>query len=358
MEFTIETNPTPAPDDHVATALAEPGFCRHFTDHMVTIRWTAGQGWHDAAVHAYRPFTLDPATNFLHYAQGIFEGFKAYTQPDGSIATFRPFKNAERFNRSARRLSLPELPVDDFVRASDLLIRADARWVPTGSEASLYIRPFMFASEVGLGVRPTSDATFVVIAAPAGSYFAAGAKQVSIWVTDRYTRAAPGGMGAAKTAGNYAASLVAQQEALENGCEQVLFLDAVEKRWIEEFGGMNAWVVYDDGSLATPPVSGSILEGVTRDAILTLARESGRKAEERPIDFAEVSKEIRAGRVTEVFACGTAAVVSSVGRLAWTGGEATLPEETPVATDIRKSLIAIQKGLAPDPHGWLHTVSQ
>jgi branched-chain amino acid aminotransferase len=212
------------------------------------------------------------------------------------------------------------------------------------------------ATEVGLGVRPAADVTFLVIASPAGSYFAGGAKQVSIWVSEDYTRAAPGGTGAAKTGGNYASSLVAQQEAIDNGCDQVLFLDAVERRWVEELGGMNVWVVLDDGTLLTPELSGSILEGVTRDTILTLTRDLGRDVEERRIDIDEIRKGVESGRVTEVFACGTAAVVSSIGRLAWRDGDVRLPADTPVAAQVRTTLVDLQQGRSPDTHGWLHRV--
>jgi len=360
MQFAIEPNPAPASDREVAEMLAAPGFGRVFTDHMVIAQWTAGQGWHDAALRPYGPLTLDPATHIFHYGQSIFEGFKAYTQPDGGVATFRPYANGERFNRSAKRLALPALDVDDFVAAADLLVGRDRRWVPAADETSLYLRPFMMATEVGLGVRPASEVTFLLIASPAASYFGGGAKPVSIWISEDYTRAAPGGTGAAKCGGNYAASLVAQQEAIDNGCEQVLFLDAVERRWVEELGGMNVWVVFDDGTLATPELSGSILEGVTRDTILTIAGDLGHKVEERRIDVDEVRKGIESGRVTEVFACGTAAVVSSIGRLAWRDGseakDIALPTQTPVAEQVRSSLVAIQHGRAPDPHGWLHRV--
>jgi branched-chain amino acid aminotransferase len=356
LQFAIEDNPAPASGERVAEVLAAPGFGRVFTDHMVIARWVSDVGWHDARVTAYRPLTLDPATHVFHYSQTIFEGFKAYTQPDGSIATFRPHANGERFIRSASRMALPTLPVEDFVAASDLLVRKDARWVPTAAGTSLYLRPFMMATEVGLGVRPANDVTFLLIASPAGAYFAAGAKPVAIWVSEDFTRAAPGGTGAAKTGGNYAASLVAQQEALDNGCEQVLFLDAVERRWVEELGGMNVWVVFDDGSLATPELSGSILEGVTRDTIITLLRDLGREVDERRIDIDEVRKGVESGRVVEVFACGTAAVVSSIGRLAWRGGEVVLPAATTTADQVRSTLVAVQQGQAPDTHGWLHRV--
>jgi branched-chain amino acid aminotransferase len=356
LQFSVEPSATPASPERLAEILAAPGFGRHFTDHMVTVRWTPDAGWHDAAVRAYGPLPLDPATQVFHYGQAIFEGFKAYAQPDGSIATFRPAANGDRFNRSAARLALPALPVEDFVAAADLLVRQDARWVPTTVGTALYLRPFMMATEVGLGVRPAQDVTFLVIASPAAAYFAGDAPQVSIWLSEDYTRAAPGGTGAAKCAGNYAASLVAQQEAISNGCEQVLFLDAVERRWVEELGGMNLFLVQDDGTLLTPELTGSILEGVTRDTMLTLAKELGHEVEERRIDIDEWRKGVDSGRITEAFACGTAAVVASIGALRWHGGEIGLPEATPVATGLRDRLVAIQHGTAPDVHGWMHRV--
>jgi branched-chain amino acid aminotransferase len=357
LQFTTQPTATPTAPERLAEILAAPGFGRIFTDHMVTVRWTGERGWHDALVRPYGPLELDPATQVFHYGQSIFEGFKAYSQPDGSIATFRPQANGERFNRSAARLALPALPVDDFVAAADLLVRQDAAWVPTAPETSLYLRPFMMATEVGLGVRPADDVTFLIIASPAAAYFGGGSQQVKIWLSEDYTRAAPGGTGAAKCAGNYAASLMAQQEAIDNGCEQVLFLDAVERRWVEEFGGMNIWFVLDDGTLLTPELTGSILEGVTRDTIITLAGDLGYDVEQRRVDVDEWRKGVDTGRITEVFACGTAAVVTSVGTLRWHGGEVSLPGSTPVADKVRQSLVDVQHGLAPDTHGWLHRVA-
>jgi branched-chain amino acid aminotransferase len=356
LEFSVTTNDTPASPQRLQEVHAAPGFGQIFTDHMVRARWTAEQGWHEAGLVPYGPLSLDPATHVFHYGQAIFEGFKAYTQPDGGIATFRPFSNGERFNRSAARLALPALPVEDFVSASDLLIRQDAAWVPTGGETSLYVRPFMMATEVGLGVRPARDVTFLLIASPAGSYFAKGSSQLALWLTEDYTRAAPGGTGAAKCAGNYAASLLPQQEAIDNGCEQVLFLDAVERRWVEEIGGMNLWFVLDDGTLVTPELTGTILEGVTRDTMKTLAADHGHRVEERRIDIDEWRKGVDGGHITEVFACGTAAVITSIGTLRWRGGELAMPAETPVAETLRASLVDLQHGRAADPHGWLHRV--
>jgi branched-chain amino acid aminotransferase len=356
LEFSVEPTATPTSPGRLAEILAAPGFGKVFTDHMVTVRWTPQTGWHDARVRPYGPMQIDPATQIFHYGQSIFEGFKAYAQPDGSIATFRPEVNGERFRRSAARLALPDLPVEDFVRASDMLIRQDAAWVPAQGEDSLYVRPFMIATEVGLGVRPAADVTFLVIASPAGAYFASGETQVAIWLSEDYTRAAPGGTGAAKCGGNYAASLVAQQEAIDNGCEQVLFLDAVERRWVEELGGMNLWFVLDNDTMVTPELTGTILEGVTRDTMKTLASELGREVEERRVDIDEWRKGVDGGHITEVFACGTAAVITSVGALRWHGGEVTLPTETPVASALRTALVDLQHGRAPDPHNWLHRV--
>jgi branched-chain amino acid aminotransferase len=358
IEFTRTPSAQPTSDEERKAMLANPGFGRVFTDHMVTITWTPDAGWHDATLRPYGPLSLDPATAIFHYGQSIFEGFKAYAQPDGSIKTFRPDANGRRFQRSAKRLALPELPVDDFVAAADLLISTDRGWVPTEEEKSLYVRPFMMATEAFLGVRPANHVTFLVIASPAGAYFSGGLHPVSIWLSEEYTRAAPGGTGAAKCGGNYAASLLAQQEASANGCDQVVFLDAVEKRWVEELGGMNVYFVFDDGSLVTPPTSGTILEGVTRDAIHTIAAERGHRVEERPIDVDEWRRGIADGRITEVFACGTAAVVTPLGRLAWRGGDLSIGDghTGKVTQDIRDALLAVQYGQVPDVHGWMHTV--
>jgi branched-chain amino acid aminotransferase len=356
LQFAIQATDTPATPQRLQEVHAAPGFGQVFTDHMVTARWTPEAGWREALVRPYGPLTLDPATQIFHYGQSIFEGFKAYTQSDGSIATFRPESNGERFQHSARRLALPELPVEDFVTATDLLIRQDAAWVPTGGETSLYVRPFMMATEVGLGVRPARDVLFIVVASPAGSYFAAGSSQLAVWVSEEYTRAAPGGTGAAKCGGNYAASLIAQQEAIDNGCEQALFLDAVERRWIEELGGMNLWFVLADGTLVTPVLTGTILEGITRDTMMNLARDHGHRVEERRVDIDEWRKGLDGDDITEVFACGTAAVITSIGTLRWHGGELSMPAETPVAQKLRSALIDVQLGRSADTHGWLHRV--
>lgn len=324
---------------------------------MFTATWDPDPGWHDGRVHAYGPLSLDPATAVLHYAQEIFEGLKAYAHADGSVWTFRPAANAARFQRSAQRLALPELPVEWFTGAVDALVDTDRDWVPRGGEASLYIRPFMFASEVFLGVRAAQRVTFCVIASPAGSYFAKGLRPVSIWLSTDYNRAGVGGTGAAKCGGNYAASLLPQQEASAHGCDQVVFLDSVEHMWVEELGGMNVYFVHSDGSVVTPELSGSILEGITRDSILTLADDMGHKVDQRQVSVDEWRDGVRTGRITEVFACGTAAVITPVRLLRWADGEVSSGDEPgPVATALRRRLLDIQYGRTDDPYSWLHRV--
>jgi branched-chain amino acid aminotransferase len=325
---------------------------------MITIEWSRDRGWFRGGLRPYAPITLDPSTNVFHYGQAIFEGLKAYGQRDGGVAMFRPELNAARLQRSAERLALPRLEADTFLAAIDLLVSTDRAWVPPEREKSLYIRPFMIATESGLGVRPADEVMFVVIASPAGAYFPAGAKPVSIWLSEQYTRAAPGGTGAAKTAGNYAASLVAQQEAIDHGCAQVCFLDAVERKWVEELGGMNLFFVYDDGSIVTPELSGTILPGITRSSILVLAEERGHKAVERRVSIDEWRTDVAAGHITEVFACGTAAVISSLDRLVSSDGELPIRADVgPVAAELREALLDIQHGEVEDAHGWLHHIA-
>ncbi|MFI8929795.1 branched-chain amino acid aminotransferase [Streptomyces sp. NPDC053474] len=355
---TIELKPssTPAQAAEREAVLANPGFGRHFTDHMVTIRWTEGRGWHDGQLVPYGPLSLDPATNVLHYAQEIFEGMKAYRQPDGSVALFRPEANARRFQSSARRLAMPELPVETFIEACDALVRQDIDWVPGhGGEESLYLRPFMIATEVGLGVKPANEYLFVVIASPAGAYFPGGVKPVSIWLSEDRVRAVPGGMGDAKTGGNYAASLLAQAEAAEKGCDQVAYLDAVEHKWVEELGGMNLYFVYGD-KIVTPSLSGSILEGITRDSLLSVARDLGYTSEEARVSIDQWQADTENGTLTEVFACGTAAVITPVGTVKSRRGEWEQSGGRPgeVTMKLREALLDIQRGVREDQHGWMH----
>lgn len=354
---TIELKPSSHPLPHAQreAILTDPGFGRHFTDHMVTIRWTEGRGWHDAELVPYAPLSIDPANMTLHYAQTIFEGLKAYRQPDGSVATFRPEANAERFQASARRLAMPELPVETFIAACDALVAQDRDWVPSTGEQSLYLRPFMFATEVGLGVRPANEYLFMVIASPAGAYFPGGVKPVSVWLSEEYVRAAPGGTGAAKAGGNYAASLVAQAQAIEHGCDQVVWLDAIERRWIEEMGGMNLYFVYGD-RIVTPELTGSLLPGITRASLLRIAGDLGYEVAEGRISVDDWKNGNADGSLTEVFACGTAAVITPVGSVKSTRADWSVADgkSGEVTMKLRKALLDIQTGQSPDVHGWMH----
>ena len=335
--------------------LADPGFGKHFTDHMVRIDWSLEEGWHDARVQPYGPLQLDPASSVLHYGQEIFEGLKAYRHADGSIWTFRPEKNAERMQQSARRLALPELPVADFVESLRQLIAIDGAWVPEGGEASLYIRPFMIANESFLGVRAAHHVSYFVIASPAGAYFSGGVAPVSIWLSEEYSRAGRGGTGAAKCGGNYAASLLPQQEAYAHGCQQVLFLDAETGRHVDELGGMNVFFVYGSDTLVTPRLSGSILEGVTRDSLLQLARDRGMAVQERDVTIQEWRAGVESGAITEVFACGTAAVITPIAALKTAHDTIGDPAAAagPLTMALREELTDIQYGRREDRHGWL-----
>ncbi|OZM70017.1 branched chain amino acid aminotransferase [Amycolatopsis antarctica] len=359
LPFTRTPNPSPAGEDRVAEVLAKPGFGTYFTDHMVTVRWETGRGWHDAKVGPYEPISLDPATSVLHYGQAIFEGLKAYRQPDGSIASFRPDQNAARFQRSAARLAMPELPQEVFLESLRELIAVDGRWVPEKAGESLYLRPFMISTEAGLGVnRPAGEYLYALIASPAGSYFAGGVQPVSVWLSTEYVRAAPGGTGFAKCAGNYAASFLAQAQAVEQGCDQVVWLDAVERRWVEEMGGMNLFFVFGSGAdarVVTPELTGSLLPGVTRDSLLKLAADAGHQVEQRRVSTQEWEEAAASGELTEVFACGTAAVITPVGRVKHAGGEFTIAGGAPgeLTMRLRERLTGIQEGAVDDTDGWM-----
>jgi branched-chain amino acid aminotransferase len=354
ITFARHVHPAPIAADVRADILGNPGFGTNFTDHMVSIDWTEGRGWHDATVGPRQPIPLDPACAVLHYAQEIFEGLKAYKQADGGVALFRPEANAARFNQSARRLAMPDLPEETFIESIRQLVSVDQDWIPAAEGSSLYLRPFMFASEAFLGVRPAKQYKYLVIASPAGNYFKSGAPAVSIWVSE-YTRAAPGGTGAAKCGGNYAASLVPQAEAIARGHDQVVFLDAAEHKWIEELGGMNLYFVFDDGSLVTPPLTGTILPGITRDSIMALARDEGLTVREERYSLDQWRADAQSGKLVEAFACGTAAVVTPVGKVAGREGDFTIGTGGPgqLTQKLKSRLVAIQRGEAPDPHGWV-----
>ena len=355
LEFRIERNSAPVAANERAKLLENPGFGNSFTDHMVVIRWSEDLGWHDASIEKRGPIQMDPASSVLHYAQEIFEGMKAYRLADGSTALFRPEENAKRFQASARRMAMPELPVDVFLQSVEKLVEIDRDWFPTVDGGSLYLRPFMFASEVFLGVRPAKEYLYIVIASPVGGYFKSGATAVTIWVSEDYSRAAPGGTGAAKCGGNYAASLVAQAEAIEQHCDQVVFLDAAERRWVEELGGMNLFFVMDDGKLITPPLSGTILPGITRESIMVLAQEEGLEVSEEPYSIEQWRSDATSGKLLETFACGTAAVVTSVGTVKSRDGEFTIGSGGPgqLTEKLKSRLVDIQRGLSEDRHGWV-----
>jgi len=362
LEFTVSRSTNPATDTERETILAEPGFGRYFTDHMVSIDYdetAAGQGWHDARVIPYGPIELDPSALVLHYAQEIFEGLKAYRWADGSIVSFRAEANAARLQTSARRLAIPELPQELFMESLRQLIAVDNAWVPAaGGEEALYLRPFVIATEPGLGVRPSKRYRYLLIASPAGAYFKGGISPVTVWVSTEYVRASPGGTGAAKFGGNYAASLSAQAEAATNDCDQVVWLDAVERRFVEEMGGMNIFFVFGSGGsarLVTPELSGSLLPGITRNSLLQLAIDAGFSVEERKIDIDEWQKKAAAGEITEVFACGTAAVITPVSHVKYGDAEFTIADGQPgeVTMALRDTLTGIQRGTFADTHGWM-----
>jgi branched-chain amino acid aminotransferase len=353
--FTIEPNPNPVSPTERTARLQDPGFGRTFTDHMVMIRYTEGQGWHDAKVTARAPLTLDPATAVFHYAQEIFEGLKAYRHDDGGMALFRPDANARRFNTSARRMAMPELPEDVFVASCKALVDIDRDWFPPIDGGSLYLRPFMIASEAFLGVKPSSEYIYMVIAAASGNYFKSGAPAVSLWVSQHYNRAGPGGTGAAKCGGNYAASLVPIAEAMKAGHDQVVFLDTRENRWIEELGGMNIFFVFADGTIQTPPLSDTILHGVTRDCLLTLAQDEGLMVKEEPYAIDQWQADAQSGHLIESFACGTAAVVTPIGKVSAPDYSFTVGAGGPgqLTMKLKDKLVSIQRGHAADPHGWV-----
>ncbi|WP_174297386.1 branched-chain amino acid aminotransferase [Sphingomonas bacterium] len=358
--FAFEPHASPVPASERDAALLDPGFGQVFTDHMAVIRYSRERGWHEPAVRARAPLTMDPASAVLHYAQEIFEGLKAYRLADGGVALFRADANARRFRGSARRLAMPELPEELFLESCRALVRTDADWIPSGPDGALYLRPFAIASEVFLGVKPSADYLYMVIASSVGAYWKKGAAPaISIWVSQTYTRAAGGGTGEAKCGGNYAASLAAQAEAMRQGCEQVVFLDAVERRWVEELGGMNIFFVFDDGSLLTPPLTGTILPGITRDSLIALARGRGLVVREEPYAFDQWRSDAASGRLREVFACGTAAVVTPVGTVKSGGGDFEIGGGGPGQTTqaLRAALVDLQRGAAPDPHGWLERLT-
>lgn len=357
LEFTI-TEAERLPAAERAEILVNPGFGDHFTDHMVSITWAKDQGWHDAKVLPYGPIPMDPASSVLHYGQEIFEGLKAYRHSDGSVVVFRPEENGKRLNESAVRMALPEIPVELFVEAIHQLVKIDADWVPTNPDQTLYLRPFMIADESFLGVRAAQRARFMVIASPAGPYFSGGVKPVSIWLSKGLSRAGNGGTGAAKCGGNYAASLLPQNIAAENGCQQVLFTDSSTADTIDELGGMNLFLVRSDDTLLTPALNGNILPGITRKSLIELARARGYTVEERAVTVSEWRKGVADGSITEAFACGTAAAITPIGQLKSDNFVIDFGDAAPgeLTMSLREELTGIQFGTRADAHGWIDTV--
>ena len=358
VEFSQQPSANPKSAEERAAILANPGFGNHFTDHTAIVDYSVDEngkgGWHNARIEAYGPIVLDPSAAVFHYGQEIFEGLKAYRHADGSIWTFRPEANAARLNKSARRLALPELPAEYFLGAIRELVAMDKEWVPAGEGEALYLRPFMIATEAFLGVRAAREVSFRVIASPAGNYFGGELKPVSIWISREYARAGRGGTGDAKCGGNYAASLIAQQEAEANGCKQVLFLDQFNDNAVEELGGMNVFFVFKDGTLVTPELNGHILHGITRSSVMQLAADRGMTVQERKITLDEWRDGVASGDIAEVFACGTAAVITPIGVLKdateFIGSENAKAGEATMA--IREQLLGIQTGAVEDTRGW------
>jgi branched-chain amino acid aminotransferase len=359
MEFSVTRNASPMPPSEREAILANPTFGTHFTDHQVVVVWEKDKGWHSAEVVPYGPIMMDPSSSVLHYGQEIFEGIKAYRHQDGSIWTFRPTANAARLQRSAKRMALPELPEEVFVESLRQLIAVDGAWVPKPeNEKTLYFRPFEIAAENFLGVRAANRVEYRLIACPVGPYFTGGLKPVSIWIALDSARAGKHGTGEAKTGGNYAASLLAQQEGNENGCSQVMFLDAETATNIEELGGMNLFFVFRDGSVATPSLDGTILRGITRDSVIKLMKDRGLNVSERDISLDEIRKAAHAGELVEVFACGTAAVITPVGLLKSREEEIRISEQPGELTaSLRAELTGIQYGTVPDRHNWMHKLA-
>jgi len=351
----------PLPPEKMKTKIADQtqlGFGKHFTDRMLLVEWKTGQGWCDARIKPYEPFVLDPACTVFHYAQEIFEGLKAYKWADGRIALFRPEMNARRFNQSAERICMAEVPEELFLKGIEQLVSLEREWIPTADGTSLYIRPTMIAVEPVLGVHPSNHYYFYVILSPVGAYYAAGFNPVNILVEDYYVRAVPGGTGEAKTGGNYASSLKAGLEAKKKGYDQVLWLDGKERRFIEEVGAMNMFFAYGN-RIVTAPLTGSILSGVTRDSVLKLAPTLGYQVEERPIDVNELFSDIKAGKVTEAFGSGTAAVITPVGKLCYKDEclQLTDGKVGEITQRLYDTLTGIQTGKLKDEFSWVRFVA-
>jgi len=354
--MTIEVKALPI--EERKTCPKEFSFGVTFSDHMFTQNFDESNGWHNAKVSPYHAISLDPSAAVFHYSQEIFEGLKAYRNNSGGINLFRPEENIKRFNRSAKRMVMPEVDESLHLEAIKSLVKLDQEWVPDQQGASLYIRPTMIATSPKLGLGASSQYSHFIIAGPAGSYFEGGLTPISVFVADEYRRAVKGGVGEAKTGGNYAASLFASEEVSKLGYSQVLWLDAVEGRYIEEVGAMNICFVYEGNKIVTPMLSGSILPGITRDSILKLAPSLGYDVSEQQLDIEEILADIDSGKITEVFGCGTAAVISPIGKLGFKGSEHVINKNLtgPVSKHLYDELTGIQYGTREDTFGWIHQV--
>lgn len=351
----MDINILPLDPAELRTAPTEDfGFGDKFANRMFTQKYVKGIGWHDAQIGPYENFSLAPSTAVLHYAQEIFEGTKAYRRPDGHINLFRPWENMKRFNRSATRMSMPVVDEEDHLEAIVKLVGLEQEWVASAPGASLYIRPAMIATEAALGVHASKSYLHFVIVGPVGAYFKEGFSPIPVYISDKYRRAVRGGVGAAKTGGNYAASLLVGDEVAAKGYSQVLWLDAINGRYVEEVGAMNICFVYDGNRIVTPPLSDSILAGVTRDSVLKLAPALGYEVAEEPIDVFQMLADIQSGRVTEVFGCGTAAVIAPVGKFGFQEDEYIINENKPgpAAKKLFQALTDIQYGRVEDKYDW------
>ena len=350
QEITIERTQHPKQKPTDQTRL---GFGNYYTDHMFLMNYDEGKGWHDPRIVPYGPIELDPAAMCLHYGQEVFEGLKAYRTEDGRILLFRPDRNMARLNSSNERLCIPAIDEAFAVEAIKKLVSVDQDWIPTAEETSLYIRPFIFATEAQVGVHPAQELLFAIILSPVGAYYPEGLNPVKIYVEDKYVRAVRGGMGYTKTGGNYAASLKAQDEAEKVGYTQVLWLDGVERKYIEEVGTMNVFFVIDD-EIVTPELQGSILPGVTRMSCIELLKKQGYKVSERRLSIEEVAEAADAGKLKEAFGSGTAAVISPIGELKWDEKVMTINngEIGTISQHLYDTLTGIQWGKLPDPYGW------
>jgi branched-chain amino acid aminotransferase len=344
----------------LASCPTEPGFGTVFSDHMFTREYEEGVGWRDGRIDPYHPIALDPAAAVFHYSQEIFEGLKAYRRPDGGVNLFRPDANMRRFNRSAERMMMPAVDEHYHLEAIRTLVDLDRAWVPNQAGTSLYIRPVMIATNPSLAVTASSTYLHFIITGPAGPYFKGGFKPVSVHIADKLRRAVAGGVGEAKTGGNYAASLFASEQAATLGYSQVLWLDAIEGRFVEEVGAMNICFVYGGQHVVTPVLSGSILPGITRDSVLKLAPELGYDVTEERLDIHRVLADIDSGKITEVFGCGTAAVISPVGTLCMKDREYEINNNLPgpVSRRLFEELTAIQYGIGEDRFGWIQALDQ